>query len=336
VSIFGEHNGFTPIALVRNPVDRVVSHFHHLKHAPDAGKELAALVREESFTILDFIRHPRTRHLVSNYQTANYSSIPGEARSGVAPVPTNPEIALANIGNAKAFLDRCEVVGVTEDVKAFVLALAKRFAFFPDTELGRSRSYGHSEEMPAGLEEKICSLNEMDCELYEYAKRRATASQDGKAVNISRNPNSANESQSGVVHWSAGEPFWGKGWSDYVGDKLHDHVWSGSSNASIQFSVKAGERYMAILTVLRFVEQIQARCFSISCNGREISPIMVSKSIGGGPMTYAVPLGVTRSDELTMGFVVSRLLGFGAPLSADPGVERRGLALCSVDLVPCG
>jgi len=332
VNVFGERGGFRPIALIRNPIDRIVSHFWHLKRAPDAGKELA-FMREESFTIHDFLQHPKTQRLVSDYQTANYSSSAAQAQRGVVTVPTNPEISPLNLDNAKAFIDRCDVVGVTENMDTFITALAVRLGFFADTDLIKARSYGSSEEPAVDIEDRVRELNKLDFELYEYAKRRANM--PTKSISASPASNPSRAAPDGVIRWSAGEPFWGRGWSDFVRDKVRDHVWSAASNASIQFSVSAGERYMVVITVLRFVSQIQSKCFSVVCNGRDIAPTLVSKAGGGTPIVYAASLGKAETDELTIEFSVDRLVGFGEPLSTEPDIERRGLALCSVDLLPC-
>jgi hypothetical protein len=173
----------------------------------------------------------------------------------------------------------------------------------------------------------------LDFELYEYAKQRAAMPTKSSSSGTVPNPNQVGPD--GLVRWAAGEPFWGRGWSDFVRDKVRDHIWSGASNASMQFSVSAGERYMILITVLRFVAQIQSKCFSIVCNGTDIVPKLVSKAASGAPMMYAASLGKVESGELTIEFAVNRLVGFGEPLSAEPDVERRGLALCSVDLLPC-
>lgn len=80
INIFGRFNGFSSIALLRDPIERVISHFDHLKHADDADPKLA-IVKNPSFILMDFLECPDTQHLVSNYQTANYPAKIGNSQN---------------------------------------------------------------------------------------------------------------------------------------------------------------------------------------------------------------------------------------------------------------
>jgi len=119
-----------------------------------------------------------------------------------------------------------------------------------------------------------------------------------------------------------------------VRSELGDHIWSVSTNASIQISVTTGERHFLVFELLRFVAPVQGKFFSINCNGTEIAPVLIPRGQKGSPMMFAASLGVAERSELTIEFKVNRLVGFGEPLANGPEVERRGLALCSVHLLP--
>lgn len=134
LNIFGEHNGITPITLLRDAVQRLISHYWHIKNASDAQSSLA-FVKEDSFTLDDFLEHSEAHHIVSNYQTANFSASIGSTQALVVEPQITPELSQLNIESAKLFLDRCEVVGVDENLNAFIKALSDRFGFFPDFAL---------------------------------------------------------------------------------------------------------------------------------------------------------------------------------------------------------
>ena len=72
LEVFGEHNGFAPIALFRDPLERVISHYWHLKHAENLRFPFA---KEPGFAVEDFLEHPQLQYIVSNYQTGNCLSL---------------------------------------------------------------------------------------------------------------------------------------------------------------------------------------------------------------------------------------------------------------------
>lgn len=186
LNVFGAHNGFTSITLLREPVERAISHYWHLKYAPDSESSLA-FVKEASFTLEDFLEHPATHHIVSNYQTANFSAIIGATQEVADEPHVSPELSPLNIERAKSFIDRCEVVGVTEDLNAFIKASSDRFGFFPDYALQRYRSYRQHTTFSDEVINKIRSLNEADCDLYDYAKKRSHTPRKYYSLGVQKN-----------------------------------------------------------------------------------------------------------------------------------------------------
>jgi hypothetical protein len=333
LNIFGMHNGFTPIALLRDPVERVISHYWHLKSSHDAEIRFA-FVKEDSFTIEDFLEHPNTQHIISNYQTANLSAILSTKQETLDEPRINKEVFPLNIESAKQFLDICSVVGVTEDLNSFMLALSERFGFFPDNALPKIRSNIRPTRFSEEVITKIRSLNDMDYELYNYAHTIANSPRNRCSLaNIKENPNTIGHDKS--LKWVAGMPYWGTGWGDIMPIDMN-HIWSIRPTASIQFGVNEGENYTLVISVFRFVATIQEKTFAVSCNGNAVSLVRISDEANGGPIIYAAELGQLKSSSLDLTFTIGALLSFAEINDADPDRQQRGIALHSLTLLASG
>lgn len=334
LNIFGAHNGFVPITILRNPVERVISHYWHLKYAPDAQANLA-FVKEALFSIENFLEHPETQYIASNYQTANLSAIVGVRHDAVDEPEIRMEYSPPDIEVAKSFIRSCEVVGISEDINSFVMALSARFGFFADNALPKTRSYRQPIAFSDEIINKIRSLNDADFELYHYAKSHAEAScKSRKYYSLGALKNPCTVGSDGVLKWVAGEPYFGKGWSDCM-DGVIKHIWSLQPDASLQLSVNEGEHYAMIFSLYRFVANIQQECFSVLCNDKEVLVVPVFSNDGNN-LIYAAALGQAKTDKLNITFRVSKLISFHKITDGkDQDRVKRGIALCGVTLLPC-
>jgi hypothetical protein len=330
LNVFGPRNGFAAIAMVRDPVERVISHYWHLKNAPDAG--IAGWDEDEPFTFEAYVDHPLTRFAVSNYQTANYSAGIGVG-SGGRTSGILEELSPLDLARCKAFIDSCDAVGTTEDLPRFVDALTQRFGFFPDSSLQKHRSYRQDESFPKDVLQRIRKLNAADYELYQYVRARSTAQVRSYSLPARVNPNRVDAD--GTLRWRAGEPYWGRGWADCAGEEKHRHIWSLEGVASMCFDVEVGETYVLLVYVMRFVVPFQGESFVINCDGRELVPTKVPFPETEGQV-YAVSLGQAKSAQLTVGFAVDRLLSFNEVNAADKDTLLRGVAIHSVTLIGAG
>lgn len=328
--LFGPDKGFVPITLLRDPVDRVVSHFWHLKFAPE--EHPFPFVREASFTIEEFVEHPMTRCVVSNYQTGNFSAtLESEAKAGEDPVILE-ELSPVDFSVATAFIDSCAVVGVTEELPAFISAISQRFGFFPDYQLPKHRSYRGETPVSDDVLKKIRALNEIDEELYRYVQKRSAAARTSLSVKVPQNPNRVGDD--GNLQWVAGMPYWGRGWSDVMADERNKHIWSLERTAQLEFRVRRNECYALFFSVLRFVTALQRDFFSVLCNGKEVELTSLFARAGEDFEVYGFTLGPTESETLTVSFRVNSLFAF-SQVSKDTNTLRRGLALANVTLVTC-
>lgn len=127
-------------------------------------------------------------------------------------------------------------------------------------------------------------------------------------------------------------PYWGNGWSAVVpGDA---HIWSLQSVANLQFSVKKGDSYTLLFTILRFAAPIQHECFSVSNNDKEAHVVPISTDDRNIHQIYAAALGQIETDTLTISFKVNKLISFNE-IAGDPDKLKRGIALHSVTLLAC-
>jgi len=323
--VFGEHNGFTPICLLRDPVERVISHFWHYRSASDDQR--FPFMRNEAFTLEEFLDYPEVQYLVCNYHTANYSA--NLVNSMDLPDGPAPEISELNFSVAREFLNQCACVGISEQLERFAVQLEDVLGLHVAIGATRHRSYARGGQVAPETLAKIRRLNEIDYELYEQAK---TLSQRQRLKRSRQNPNVPDPT--GVILWRAGYPFWGAGWSNVMGTGSDSHIWSCQTRADLHFDVASGVQYTVLIGVLRFVAPVQASGFIVYVNGSQVSyvtvPLQVAKGMGH---VYAVPLKQLDSTHLSLALRVDDLMSF-KDVANDTDDTKRGLALAMVMLIP--
>jgi len=326
LGLFGPDRGFQAVTVLRDPVQRVLSHFWHLKRAPDTEVGLE-FCRDDHFTLRDFLEHPATRVYASNCQTT-WCGAPTEVTRAFLEDYREPDFAAAC-----AFLDQCAVVGVTEDLPGFLSDLSATFGFSPDTRLLTERRYSPRDSaVTPDLLEQIRALNTLDQELYAYARARATASRNVRAPVPARNPNRLGRDR--ALRWRAGAPYWGHGWTDVQSPEHQPHVWSVVPEATLEFETAGGVGPWAVtLTVRRFVLDAQALQFTVSANGEPL-PLQRISPDGQEPIVYVGCLGAVHADRLVLTFRVAALLSFRSVWAKDTSDEPRGMALSEVRLIP--
>ena len=332
LNLFGDHNGFVPIAVLRDPVERVISHFWHIKAAPDAylgdASDRFAFVREDSFTLEDFVEHPETEFIVSNYQTGNFSAILDAAHAGM--LPQRPSVYPMNPAAAHAFIERCAVVGVSEDLDAFVAALSARFGFHPERRLPRARSYTRGAPASQAVRERIRELNGEDLELYSRARSRISTTARSYSLPNPVNPNFPETRR--LLEWNAGEPYFGCGWADVIieGER---HVWSIENISDMEFSLSPNATYTVLFTLVRFVSPVQREGFVLLCNGNETELLPAYVDHDAARHVYAAVVAADAHGRLCLGFKVRTLVPF-SEVADDTDELPRGIALAKVVFLP--
>ncbi|MFH5805799.1 hypothetical protein [Alienimonas sp. DA493] len=191
-SLYRGHFGFhlpaflsrTPvvITMLRDPVARVISHYHHLRRAPD--RPLHGLVAG-GMTLEEFCRHEVTRRASSNLQARNLGGKTPERRLTSADARCDPVEGPDGFGagedeatlreRAIRRLDECAAVGLTEQFDRSVALFADVLGLPLRSETKRRNVGGHGQR-PDELDDRtraaIEDANRLDLELFALARAR--------------------------------------------------------------------------------------------------------------------------------------------------------------------
>jgi hypothetical protein len=69
--------------LLREPVARTISHYHHVRRSPEHPSHHHAV----NMTLKEFCLHPSTRHMVENYQAIYLAKAPCDVRAVIGTLP---------------------------------------------------------------------------------------------------------------------------------------------------------------------------------------------------------------------------------------------------------
>ncbi len=337
---FGPEQGFESVTMLRSPVERVLSHFWHCKKAPDlVAQRIYKVAREDQFTLDDFLEHPVTRQLATNFQTANFAY---NLERDYDPRRLAPRLAFkegvsdSDYKMAQNFLNNCTVVGISEDLTGFTRRMSERFGFYPNERFAKTRSY-----QPQGFEiseeqrKKIERLNQMDIELYQWAKEQNAKPRALYVRPIVKNPLGSSLTQTAV--WQPDKPFWGQGWSDtqsFNDPEIPPHRWSvGTTPATIEFDC-APERDCTInFQILRFVAARQLKKLTVLANGEQLDVNCIQRDSTVGPNggIYSASFR-PQTDKVTIQFSVGTPVSFKEVNPKDSDETPRGIALARVIL----
>lgn len=175
----------TPFVFLRNPIDRSISHYEHIRREP--GHYFHDRVRRQG-SFLAFLRDSVTRPMVRNFQVRalcntldpeTISAVLGETRG---PLALEREIETRDIGLddsdalalAQDYLDRCCVVGISEMVDESIALLASEFeiaTYHPPQRLNVG-SGRHSDALTLKTDEltELMPLIADDWRLYKYGR----------------------------------------------------------------------------------------------------------------------------------------------------------------------
>ncbi len=155
----------TTCTLLRDPVDRTISHLKQFKRLDERYHRLSLEgIYEDPYVF---------RHFLDNHQTKIFAlKAADNARAILRPISIDAE----RLALAKANLAKVDVVGLTEDYDGFVTELKRRFGWWPGAgpNLDRRRLVSSEpwEASPA-LRRRIAEDNAYDIEFYAYAKTLA-------------------------------------------------------------------------------------------------------------------------------------------------------------------
>jgi hypothetical protein len=157
-----------PITVLREPIERFISHFKYTRrmNAPTT-RILHERIHEQGLDLDAFLDDRDVKQWLWNFQTRQVAGYLWRE------APTPPPDELLDI--AKANLDCCVYVGLTERMAESVLLLATIFGQAPITEIETLNADAEKTDgatLAASTREKIVALSSLDVALYEYAKQR--------------------------------------------------------------------------------------------------------------------------------------------------------------------
>jgi hypothetical protein len=335
---FPAGSGFLPITVVRDPVQRVISQFWHMKRADDVGPQFA-FVRAPEYTLEDFVDDPAVRGRAGSFQTTHLGfdlsreMSPKEVSAILRQGRHEDERALVR---AKDFLRDCAAVGITEDLPAFLEDLSAILKSPFGRDLERARGYAPAQRgIDAQLEARIRRNNEADYELYALARELSRLQRQQRVHHSVSFPGSTDALQPPIdlaeadeVKWSVDQPFFGIGWSDiqsYSGGNDPPHRWTMGDRSSLWVRFQPNRRYCLRISVLRFVSWTQV--FSLRVGGRKVRLRRIAKEPQGrGAGIYEGRFVAREGRPVQVEFCVSRALSLRT--MREP--VRRGLAIRSV------
>ena len=334
-------NGFRTITVLRDPVERAVSHYYHGKSAPDAGR-LGKVIRGENLSLDDYLEHPGCAAFAQNFQVRNFA-YDIDARydtEKLAPAQFfKRPMAEADLRNAQTFLEQTDLVGYTEELGEFVDALSGMMGFVPEEDLGSARGYRQrGQALSPDTEKRIRKANALDIELYEWARRNVPkpgVKTIGMVPKAAVNP--IDLSNRPALRWSVMDPFFGNGWSDVhsaEGVAAPPHRWTiDRQDATLRVKVDPNATYRLGVNLLRFATDEQASEFSILADGKalDLSRNFRLPSILKAGRGYTTTFGPTGKAECVLTFHVKTLKSFHTLNPSDDDRTLRGLALCSLD-----
>lgn len=180
-------NSVNTITFLRNPIDRAISHYEHIKR--DKNHYFHQKVLNQG-SLLVFLKDPETRMMVENFQVRALSSIiePDHFNLIIEDAPHDKYVLekyLETISTgvsdktalmlAKDFLLRCVFVGITENMQESISRLGVVLGISSNEEISHLNinPFGSSSHHLTGNEwSALADILALDWELYEFALKK--------------------------------------------------------------------------------------------------------------------------------------------------------------------
>jgi hypothetical protein len=324
------------MTLLRNPAERALSHYFHFKRVADDVRH--ELVKNDDFTLDDYMTHPLTRSFAANFQVANLSLLYDWDPAGLqGDITSGRALDDGALDRAKAFLEAVEVIGFQDELGGFVDSASAAFGYYPDHSLRKSRDYRPDDYHPSRqVLRRLEEINDLDFALYDWAKRLQGARGRWKFAGRSA-VNPIDLVADPVRRWLPTEPFFGSGWwAVHWAEKGETaHRWSDSADASITVRSRPGAGYVMTIEVFRFVLDTDAANFSLLIDGVRVplvEPSQATRCEAGGGI-YAAEFQAGDTGETVITFHMAELRTFASVYPDSNETTPRGLALAGMTIV---
>lgn len=172
---FGIHkylpsSNYDYVVLLRDPIDRVISEYFYICREKD--HPLHQTFIDKNITLLDYVTSDISLAAVQNGQTRILSGIKGvDWATGCGPVSHD------TLDKAKENLqDHFTLVGLTEQFDEFLILLKRKLGWKTHHLLYQKKNVTSNRPHKQGVPRQVLRLieqnNELDIELYEFAKQR--------------------------------------------------------------------------------------------------------------------------------------------------------------------
>jgi hypothetical protein len=154
---------FVTLSVLREPVERTLSHLrHHRKMTPETRELSLEALYDEVFVPVYFHNHMVKMFSLTAGEIA--ASAEKNTWAAVRAIDFTPE----RLARAKDQVSRLDVLGVHDHFEEFCSELVSRYGWALGEPLFANRTT--TEAAPASLRARIAADNAMDVELFEYAR----------------------------------------------------------------------------------------------------------------------------------------------------------------------
>ncbi|HSR53043.1 MAG TPA: hypothetical protein VLV83_19645 [Acidobacteriota bacterium] len=277
---------FEAVTFLRNPIDRIISQFDFWRNYPapsSLGNDAAANVRlaQKPFAEIFDSPRPEDRGLTRNAMARILLGKPG----GRWP-PAHLGSRASLLARAKERIDSFTVCGITEMIGPSLLLLADKFGWCPLHVVPKLNVTEHrtiQEEIDDSEMERLHEENQLDLEIYRYARRRLRERIAGlnHPALLKRFENRLERCwQCLPSGFSMRGPLFGSGWYEREDRAGGSWRWTGPDRCAVVYLRLAHSRPSELRVELRHTGLARARRLKLRLWGTPL-PFEVERGPGG-------------------------------------------------------
>lgn len=322
------------ITMLRHPVERVISNIRHIQRYPEHPDH--KLVK--SVDLISFVTHPQTQSDMSNLQTRMIAPPKGKIVNvflGWAATRNDLELA-------KERLQEFPFFGLTEDFEHSMSLLAYTFGWSPVMNintLNAAPTPMHMEDYPQAVMDAITEINQIDIELYDYARQLFQTRYNQMLFQLLDQHYSAHydgyvpkTDESIVVDFTKRIP--GLGWYPYEVGGKGGYRWTGPDRTStLDLILNKSASYIVRLEVLSGVSMEVLKSLRLVVEDRTIT-LSVQSLPSGALLFQGLVSSNMRLNRVTRFSLCVDRTEKGIDLGINDDQRPLGIAISSFKLEP--
>lgn len=344
------------VTMIRNPVDRALSHFNYIRRDPTHPKY--KLINEQKMSLMDLLAVPKLRGEFENFQTkALAHNVEHETLRHIAKNSSNPLEFQQAFQKIKPPLDNSEMlelamkrlreiefVGVVNRFEESMQLASYQLGFHPPQQVQKlnvnysRQSQADTDEIRHLLKEK----NSLDTKLYRLAQEIFEERYNQMTHKLVKDHYRTVFSQQSEVmervdlNFSA--KIQGDGWLQREEYARHGIVrWTGPGTSSVlDFNLKPGKAYEVRVSIVDAVAEDVLQSFAISCDGRML-PTRIKKELTSHTAIAMLDAEMVSDGITSIEFTVNRVASepeSGSELINHNSNRQCGVAIKKVILTP--